>query len=48
MTSVLGVHGVGNYDPTATDESRAASWSASLRHGFGDGPIPAFDLAIAY
>ena len=41
--------GVANYDPTATDsDPRRRSGPASLRQGFGDGPMPAFDLAVAH
>lgn len=45
---ILGVHGVGNYDESASDDDRVTAWSGHLRSGFGAGPVPEFDLAVAY
>lgn len=48
MTGILGVHGVRNYDPAASDEARAEIWKRNLRRGFGAGPAPELDLTVAY
>ena len=47
MSSIVGVHGVGNYHPKNTTESLSSAWAASLKAGFPAG-APDVDLVVAY